>query len=621
MLVLTDPGEVEGRADQRRALASRFARVEAYGLRRDGDGYPIGPSDAALADRRARLESIFREEHRRLAQLPGSLANRSVCALVSDQDGVILSLHDGVSFRDTATRVRLVEGADWSERARGVNAIGTAIAEQTPVAVIGPAHYELRNAGLFCYASPIFDPHGQLVAVLDVTGPMDRHDRGFELVVRTSAMSIERSLRAITYARAGFRNLGAIEHLVTRASAPTILVEPRGPVAIHNEAARRSLLSGRAFVDCETLFGMDFDTLARMAREGGEPRFETRDGSFRVKLDPLLDEGEHPFGIIVHFDPLARAPRAPVKALEPVKNEDLPTPFAEIFATDDAVVQSKQLAAKFAKTRLPMLLLAETGTGKELFARAIHAASECAGGPFIAVNCGAVASTLLESELFGYAPGAFTGAGRRGSDGLLGAANGGTLFLDEIAEMPAPLQASLLRALDDGSYRRLGDSRPRRSAFRLIGATYRDLGTMVEQGDFRSDLFFRLHGACIRIAPLRNRTDRLGLAQALLEKHHPPAPKLARSAVAYLEEHSWPGNVRELRNALAYAVALAGEGPIERHHLPERLVSSGSPTRTRTEVLREAAEEAVRASGGNISDAARKLGVARDTLYRMLKKK
>ena len=606
--------------------------MEAYGLRRDGDDYPIGPSDATLADKRARMESIFREEHRRLTQLPGSLAKHAVCAIVSDADGVILSMNDAGLFRDTASRVRLVEGADWSERARGTNAIGTAIAEQTPVAVIGPAHFELRNAGLFCYASPIFDPYGRMVAVLDISGPIDRHDRGLELVVRSSATSIERSLRAITYARAGFRNLGALEHLVSRANGPTILVEPRGPVSIHNEAARRSLLSGRVSVDCRTLFGMDFDALAQMARDGGEPRFETRDGAFRVKMDPLLDEAEHPFGIVVHFDPIAPTPRAartaPRSSL-PVKKA-LPAPFAEIFATDDAVVHSKHLAATFAKTRLPVLLLAETGTGKELFARAIHAASECAGGPFIAVNCGAVASTLLESELFGYAPGAFTGAGRRGSDGLLGAANGGTLFLDEIAEMPAPLQASLLRALDDGSYRRLGDSRPRKSAFRLIGATYRDLGAMVDQGDFRGDLFFRLHGACIRIAPLRNRTDRLGLAHALLEKHHSggpasgpgaPTPKLARSAVAYLEEHSWPGNVRELRNALAYAVALAGEGPVERHHLPERLVGSASPTRTRSEVLREAAEEAVRAAGGNISDAARKLGVARDTLYRMLKKK
>ncbi|WP_394821908.1 sigma-54-dependent Fis family transcriptional regulator [Pendulispora albinea] len=599
------------------------------------------------------MESVFREERKRLLQMPSELANRSVCAVISDGDGVILSMHDGGPFRDTATRVRLVEGADWSERARGINAIGTAIAEKSPVAVIGPAHYEYRNAGLFCYASPIFDVHGELVAVFDITGPMERHDPSFGLIVRTAATSMERSLRALSHARAGFRNLGALERLVTRSSTPALLVEARGPVSVHNDAARKAFLRDRAYVDCETLFGMDFPALAAMAREGCEPRFETRDAVFRVKLDPLLDLDERPFGIVVHFDRLdARANGAggagvahgasgagdvnasvgPLPSGEAVaraelpvgarrSGEPIPASFDAIYATDAAVLESKRLAATFAKTLLPMLLLAETGTGKELFARAIHRASGCANGPFVAINCGAVAPALLESELFGYAPGAFTGAGKRGSDGLLGAADGGTLLLDEIAEMPPPLQASLLRALDDGSYRRLGDPRPRRASFRLIGATCRDLGAMVERGDFRSDLFFRLHGASIRIPPLRDRSDRIGLARALLDLHHAPAPILGLSAIAYIEEHHWPGNVRELKNALTHAVALAGSGPIERQHLPERILGASPPTRTRSEVLREAAASAVRASDGNISEAARKLGVARDTLYRMLRQK
>ena len=170
-----------------------------------------------------------------------------------------------------------------------------------------------------------------------------------------------------------------------------------------------------------------------------------------------------------------------------------------------------------------MLLLAETGTGKELFARAIHEASAGAAGPFVAVNCGALSPALLESELFGYAPGAFTGAGRAGSNGLLGAANGGTLFLDELAEMPASLQAALLRALDDGSFRRLGDPRPVRSTFRLVGATCRDLAAMVESGAFRRDLFYRIQGACIRIPPLRARTDGVDLALALIAAQGSPA--------------------------------------------------------------------------------------------------
>jgi transcriptional regulator of acetoin/glycerol metabolism len=631
MLVLAEADANVDGGDPSHPVSERWMRAAALGATRDSDGYPIGHGDADLADRRARLADALSDRRSLIEPIEQELAARAFCALVADADGVILSAHAAGAFDNPAARVRLVAGADWSERARGTNAIGTAIAERAPVAVIGGAHYERRNGALFCYASPVFDASGELVAVLDVSGALQHDDPSLAGSVKSAAASLERALREMAYKRAGFGNLGMLERLVHGAGAPTLLIEPRGPVRLHNDAARKAVLQGRDRLDCEAIFGAGFAALAEMAREGRDARFETREQSFKVHLDPVVDPRERTLGIVVHLEPLETPATRAMPAALPAATRPgaapapLPSSFESIHATDPGVVAAKRLAATFAPTSIPVLLLAETGTGKELFARAIHAASACASGPCVAINCGAVSGSLLESELFGYAPGAFTGAGRAGSAGLLGEADGGTLFLDEIAEMPEPLQAALLRALEDGTYRRLGDPRPRRSTFRLIAATCRDLAARVQQGGFRSDLFYRIQGACIRIPALRDRSDRVSLARAIVAQHRPDPPALAPSAVKHVEAHTWPGNVRELKSAVVHALALCAEGPIEREHFPEPLLGGvgrgeRDDGRTRQQVLRDAASETLRATGGNVSEAARRLGVARDTLYRMLRR-
>ena len=267
--------------------------------------------------------------------------------------------------------------------------------------------------------------------------------------------------------------------------------------------------------------------------------------------------------------------------------------FAPVFGTDAALVAAKDAATRFAATDLPVLLLAETGTGKELFARAIHAASSRATGPFVALDCGALVSGVLESELFGHAPSSFTGASRHGADGKIAAAHHGTLFLDEIAELPDAVQAALLRVLDHGgAHYRVGDTRPRTSDFRLVCATCRDLPELVERGVFRRDLFFRIHGACVSLPALRDRSDRTALAAELLKSVLPAVPSASTSATTaattaasakastdlspgacrWIEQHDWPGNVRELNSALVHAVAMADGQTLLEEHFPRVLV-------------------------------------------------
>ncbi len=640
VLILAEPGAVPVR--------ERWERVARLGVRADSDAYPVGTNGADLAFRRDRLADVFRGEHTILEPLAAQLAARALVAIVADPDGVILASRGGGELLDPVARVRLVEGACWSEDARGTNAIGTAIVEQRPVAVIGDAHFEVRNKGLFCYATPVRDAFGALVAVLDVTGPMQAHDPAVGVAVHAAGAALEQALRAIEYARAGTGAIGAIERLVHRCAGPALVVEASGVVGAMNGAARAVLRFGGATLTCEALFGVPYAELQLLAMQGTRARglrFEVHGEAYRVELDPIPVAPGRALAVIVHLESArastsldrrpSRPPASPSVAVHPA--------FAAILAEDEGVLRAKEEAARFAATSLAVLLLAETGTGKELFARAIHDASAAgrSGGPFVPVNCGAFAPALLEAELFGYAPGAFTGASRSGSEGRLGAAHGGTLFLDEVGDMPDALQIALLRVLDDGVYYRVGDARPRRADLRLVCATCRDLPALVEQGTFRRDLFYRIHGACVTIPALRDRTDRVWLAEALLRALEPRAtPRLGEDARGWIAAHDWPGNVRELKSALAHALALvagapasgAGATEIDRRHFPRILLRSphaerqppapgqGPATRTREQILDDAVGEVVSACEGNLSEAARRLGVARSTLYRALRR-
>jgi transcriptional regulator of acetoin/glycerol metabolism len=240
---------------------------------------------------------------------------------------------------------------------------------------------------------------------------------------------------------------------------------------------------------------------------------------------------------------------------------------------------------------------------------------------------------LLESELFGHAPHAFTGASQRGADGKIAAANGGTLFLDEIGDMPTALQALLLRFLDDGTYYRVGEAQPRKADVRIVCATCRDLPGRVTAGEFRQDLFFRIQGACVSPPPLRERSDRVWLAENLLAAQS-PAAELKHSARDFILQHAWPGNVRELKSALIQAHALAQGIPIGREHFSHPLlglpadklpgrghnVAPNTDVRPRQLLLRDAVDEALRLTNGNLSEAARRLNMARSTLYRILQR-
>ena len=275
-------------------------------------------------------------------------------------------------------------------------------------------------------------------------------------------------------------------------------------------------------------------------------------------------------------------------------------------------------AARLACHGLPLLLQGETGVGKECLARAIHRYSG-RPGPFIGVNCAAIPESLIESELFGHLPGAYTGAAPKGRKGLVEASDGGTLFLDEIGDMPLLLQSRLLRVLAESEVTPIGASTPRRVRISLICASHRNLDEAVRDGRFREDLFYRINAVTLRIPPLRERADLGWLIDTILAQHQDERalPTLAPAARLALLGHAWPGNVRELRNALAVAAALCENGSIEADDLPEAVRSSVIPTDDERGAILHRTLARCR---GNVSEAARLLGIDRSTLHRQLKR-
>jgi sigma-54 dependent transcriptional regulator, acetoin dehydrogenase operon transcriptional activator AcoR len=618
-------GQIDEQAHARDPLLSRWQRVRARGLlpeRTDAAGVDANQ----LNERRERLASVLRGQDTLFAPLVRDLESRALVAVVADQEGVVLYRHGREVVEQASVLAQLSEGSLWSEDVRGTNAVGTSLVERRPIGVLGGAHFDRASSGIFCYAAPVFDPHGDLICTLDVSGPMSQHDDAFGAAVCAAASAVELVLRTQLFESAVVGGLPTLARVIDHLREPAFVVDVRGQVLCGNAASREVVedlgqLSRQVSAWCDA------------ARRDGKAVAHGRKRMHALTLEPLRARDGRTLALLMIANPLPMQRRVAAVGSKPASPAAKPAleAFGAVLGTDGALEREKARANAYARTDIPVLLLAETGTGKELFARAIHAASARRNGPFVPINCSAVPHTLLESELFGHAPHAFTGASPRGADGKVAAANGGTLFLDEIGDMPPALQGLLLRFLDDGTYYRVGDSQLRKASVRIVCATCRDLPAKVRSGEFRQDLFYRIQGACVTPPPLRERSDRVWLAEQLLAAQG-LGSTLSTDAKDYIQSHVWPGNVRELKSALLQASAFAPAEQIERSHFSQPLLSdvaaqrpSAPPPAPATDVvrprellLREAVDDALRMTNGNLSEAARRLRMARSTLYRIL---
>ena len=445
--------------------------------------------------------------------------------------------------------------------------------------------------------------------------------------------------------------------LFSSVSEGMMLVDRSGRVVWINDSYKR-FLPALGFAKPEDFVGRPVEevvpnTLMRHVIETGKPilvdLLTNKAGTFVVSRIPLRDDSGEVIGAIgmVLFD-------HPETTLQPLigkfarLQQDLDEArkelaaqrrtkytFASFIGASPPALEVKRQARRAAQTDSTVLLLGETGTGKELLAHAIHAGSARAERPFVSVNLAAVPETLLEAEFFGVAPGAYTGADRKGRDGKFKLADRGTLFFDEAGDMPLALQAKLLRALQEQEIEPLGSNKVIKVDARVIAATSRDLKAMVAEGRFREDLYYRLSVLPVRLPPLRERlTDLEALAEGLLEsiaaRTGMPQRELAPSALAALAAHRWPGNIRELRNALEQAAMLTDNARLSAADFAQVLPAPGIQAERRkpdqlrplpqliAELERSSIQSALLATGGNKVSAARMLGISRATLYEKL---
>lgn len=519
-------------------------------------------------------------------------------SLIDARGFVIRSLYKAMpAFKGLEMAFR--PGVNLGETAAGTTGPACVLANGRLATVSGREHF-LEEAGEFtCTAAPIHAPDGRLIGVLNAS----RHYRGCRDGI---AVPVALTVRAIG------------EQLV-RALPGSLVIELDCPLG--DRAAGRGCL---AFDPTGRLLGASAGArrLLGLAPASNTQFTELFDETFGQAVDRLRAADRQPVMLTLHnglqlaASAGAPPPRPRVAAGSAGRNNPLPPEFG--------VTLSK---AQLAFDRdIPILINGDTGTGKEVVARHLHSHGRRAAGPFIALNCSSIPASLIESELFGYEAGAFTGAARAGMPGKLELANGGTLFLDEIGDMPVDLQTRLLRVLQERRVYRVGSQKERELDFSLVSATHRDLPSLITGGLFREDLYYRINGLRLKLPALRERSDFDRLVDRVVgeESGEGKPATLGDAARQVLRRHAWPGNLRELRQALRLACAMAGDGLIAPDHLPPEIAEPEAATLSPAGGALEVAEREVfarkyAAHRGNIAAVARSLGLARATVYKKLR--
>lgn len=595
---------------------------------------------AELQERQDRLADVQAVAKVEMANLYQQLAGSGYAIMLTDREGVLLNYFGDPAFTHAASKTGLMPGAVWSERVQGTNGMGTCLFERRPVTVHQDEHYLSRNTGLSCAAAPIFDHEGELVGVLDASGESRLAQQHTLALVSMSVQMIENRVFLHQFRHDFILRFHNRPEFVGTLSEGAIALSVTGKVL----AATRCALFQLGFDDRSEIVGRDITELFNITFSGlinstvrkafhPVPIFEIRNGArfFGVMYQPLATASPR------HAAPIGLLPGVAAKEEFSIQPD---SPLDKLQFGDPVMAANVEKAKRVLERNVAIMLLGETGTGKEMFARAIHASGSRASRPFIAINCASIPESLIESELFGYRSGAFTGASKEGQRGKLLQANSGTLFLDEIGDMPVALQARLLRVLEEREVVPLGSETPVKLDIRLISATHCDLQKKIELGAFREDLYYRLQGVTLTLPPLRERVDRAALIRQLAtEESDEGSPvELDARLLSVLEQQRWPGNVRQLRHLLRSMIALRDTDCLTVRDLPPEYrdttaeapppacteMEAGAMTESSLNTLESAERRALlqelQRHEWNLSGVARELGISRNTLYRKLQR-
>ncbi len=596
--------------------------------------------ESSLRDHREPLEPLLALARSAMETLYLQLRDVGYVILLTDADGVAIDFIHNPRNEQEARRAGLTMGGCWTEAKEGTCAVGIALAEKLPITVHHGEHFLAVNGHLTCSAAPIFDPDGRMLAVLDASALHSPEDRRIQRLVLKMVQATACTIEDAHFLRRFDR------HLVLRTGSRQEFLEVTtdGLLALDEEgrivAANQRFLGG---------LGLALD---HVRGEHIEDIFDVRHDALLASLrhpagEPLALRVRHTSGLCFarvrgprHGLPNSGASNRAMARADAGRHAAAARDALEALGGDDPHMQvNVKRARRILDKDIPVLLLGESGTGKELFARAMHACSRRAHRAFVAINCAAIPETLLESELFGYGAGAFTGARAKGAQGKIVQAQGGTLFLDEVGDMPLAMQTRLLRVLAEREVIPLGAEQAIAVDMQLICATHRTLDDLVSSEQFRLDLYYRINGLTLTLPPLRQREDRVDLILSILadeaRQAKRPALRLSAAALDLLDRQRWPGNVRQLRYALRLAAALCDGDVIDLQHLPDEpclsephapqepcahdVASAAAPGHaTEGKYQRATLVEVLQRYRWNVSAAARQLGISRSTLYRQM---
>lgn len=593
---------------------------------------------AEFANARLENQLLLDAAQPMLKLLEVSIKDTGHIATLSLASGLVLEVvGDGELVRLQADKHYNFPGACRDVVEMGATAMSTCLTLGTPVEVVGYEHYHQADHEWKCAAAPICDHNNEAFAALNLSSGIDRGGIHTLLLAQACADGISTGIRERVMIGRQQTLTALLESVLDSVPEIVIAVDHAGAVIHANEKALEHFFEREGDIKgkpAAAIFSVEdreraAELIASGAAKTASFNLNARQGAQMhiCRFEPILPRDGKFEGTILSISPKKQA----IDIANQVGGNYAAYTFDDIMGKSPALERQIELAKRAAKTGSRILVTGESGTGKEMFTQAIHNESLVADGPFVAVSAAAIPRDLIESELFGYVGGAFTGARKGGMIGKMELANGGTFFLDEVNSLPLDMQAKLLRVLQQKQIYRIGDTRPIPFNARVIAASNVNLADAVRQGLFREDLYFRLNVVDIVLPPLRERKEDIPLLVGLFFEKQAnefgiAAPRLSDGALGAFINHEWPGNIRELENACERSILFSNGGTVEIEHLPQALQKSrplGDPAggsgrweQTRNALILASMEK----NDGNLTRAAKELGVARTTLYRRLKK-
>ncbi|ARK30159.1 sigma-54-dependent Fis family transcriptional regulator [Halalkalibacter krulwichiae] len=559
-----------------------------------------------LITQRKRNTLLLEAAKPQLTKMDSSIQELGMIALITDPNGYVLSMSGNKEIMKEARKINFIEGVRWTEAHAGTNAIGTALQAKEAMMINGAEHFAVASHRWSCAASPIFRDDGQVLGIIDFSCPIEKTHPYMLGMAVTAAHAIEREASILQHRE----EMDLIQQTMdlTDNNQLLLITNIREKVVTASKPIRDKI---------SNWFGKHKEEFLtyNLHIQSVIPIYSKRNGTLIGHATYFTEQKKDTFFI-------------PTNTFTFRGEKGISQSFQQLL----------QELQRVAPTNANVSIHGETGTGKEVIARTIHENSTRKDGPFIAVNCGAIPKDLMESELFGYEEGAFTGALRSGKKGKFELAHKGTIFLDEIGEITPAMQVALLRVIQERTINPIGSQKEVPIDIRIITATHKDLQTLTTDGLFREDLFYRLHVYPINIPPLRQRKEDIPYLVRYFCVENDWDIQLPTEFFNHLSEYDWPGNIRELYNVLERFKILSESEPINKGNIQIWINQLGlrnsstekethattpipKPTLTaREQVQKEMMTEALKKTNGNVGLAAKFLGVPRSTFYKRLKK-